>query len=342
MIYQNSFLEKYKDASYFGELDFIKAVAIFSVIILHSVPPDALHSIFAPFHIWHAVPIFILISGVTSTVSIDRRGNFSILEEYSVKRFFHKIRRILLPFTLVWLLEAIVLLESGKENFNQILRYYLVGGVGPGSYFTPLFIQHLLVFPIIYWILNKFAPSNKLLFLCGLFLFSLFIEWICVLVAIPDWIYRFLYIRYFFASILGIYYIKGWLSIKQILFFAPLSILYIFLVSYLDHSFLFIYPSWDFHHAPAYFYTLILVFFLGFIYRVASPISFYLENIGKASYHIFLIQMLWFWIFPKNSRDPLSHTLFFIVTSLFFPVFIGYLYYKLQCRLENRCFFTKK
>ena len=333
----NSFIEAFnikrvddhKD-NYFNEINLIKSFSIIAVIILHTIPSNILFTIFAPFHIWHAVPIFIMIAGMNSTLSAFKQGEFNFLNEYSVYKLKKYFQRILIPFSIVWLVEIYVLILRNEATTGKIILTFFTGGIGPGSYFTPLFIQHLIVFPGILWIKNKFISYDQYVILVCFFLISLFLEFLCVIFNIPEWLYRLLYVRYIFASIIGSYIVSHKFKKSTVMLLASLSFVYIVCVSYLKFDLLFIYPAWDFQHAPAYFYTAFFLFFLWWIYPFFRQFDIILIPFGKATYHIFLFQMLWFWIFTRILRAFISNDLVSIALNIFVCLLFGYVFFKIQ------------
>ena len=55
-----------------NSLDYLKAYAIIAVLFLHLLPYNYLIKTFAQFHIWQAVPIFVLLMGYTFTLSFNK------------------------------------------------------------------------------------------------------------------------------------------------------------------------------------------------------------------------------------------------------------------------------
>lgn len=327
----------HNDVCYYNQIDFIKAIAITSVIILHTVPSDILlFTIFAPFHIWHAVPVFIMIAGINSTLSIYKRGHFSLSYEYSLDKYIIYFKRILIPFSIVWLFQIFVLILAKKATLGKIFYLYVTGGLGPGGYFTPLFIQHLILFPTIIWLKNKFSSYNQFTMLAGFFLVSVFLEWMCIILNIPEWLYRLLYLRYLFAAVIGTYIVSHGFSKKVFLLITPISVIYIICVSYLNYNLPIIYSAWNFQHAPAYFYTALLVFCLWRIYPLFRGIENYFLPIGKASYHIFLFQMIWFWKFARFLRKLVTNDLLYLTLNIFICLLVGYAFYTIQMALTKR------
>ncbi|MDD5712194.1 MAG: hypothetical protein PHY31_05465 [Smithellaceae bacterium] len=95
-----------------------------------------------------------------------------------------------------------------KNSGLDIVTSYLSGGLGPGSFFTPVFIQHLLIFPLIMWAVCKLDRYDQFIAIIIFFCISLFAEWICLALHMPEWLYRLVYVRYIFAVVIGIYLVR--------------------------------------------------------------------------------------------------------------------------------------
>lgn len=339
---------------YFPEIDLVKTIAIISVILLHTIPSLFLYRIYAPFHIWQAIPLFMLLAGITSTLSVERFGKIGI--SYLKKSSLKYMRRIIFPFTLVWLVEIFIIILFGEISLLDIFYSYFAGGIGPGSYFTPLFIQHILFFPILYYFIIKIKKINVYFQLIFFFFVSLLIDWLTFRMGVSDGLYRLLYVRYLFAVVLGIYIWKYKNSISKKAFVIPciLSICYIYLIAYLNWIPPFHHPSWIFQHAPCYFYTVFLVFLLWkipIIYRVLSEkINLKISNtfhliliIGKASYHIYLAQMVYFWllhpivigVITNMDISGIIKAIIYLLSSLTISLFSGIVFYRVHMRFSN-------
>lgn len=318
-------------ASYhFNEIDFIKSVAIVAVIILHTLPAKMLYTIFAPFHIWHAVPIFFVIAGMNSTLSSSRRGTFVLSREYSADRFIKYFQKIFLPFLIVWLFEILVLVCTKKVTIGKVIYTFFAGGMGPGSYFTPLFIQHLMIFPLILWLKNKLHTYNCYVNVISFLLASLLLEWLCIALSVPAWLYRLLYVRYLFAAFLGSYMVSPGLKGGMAPFLTVLGVVYIACISYGGCDLAIIYPTWGFQHAPAYFYTIFLVICLWHMYPFLQWLDGIIMFIGKASYHIFLLQMVWFKMAAHAVHNVIPNMVAYLVINIGFCLLLGCLFFKMQ------------
>ena len=315
--------------SYLREVDFIKAIAIIAVLCLHSLPVPVLLSILAPFHIWQAVPLFIMMAGFTANLTAGRRSDRSLANFYSKTWFKRLGRRFLIPFIAIWLLEIVILGLSGKAVLGRVAGSLWRGGFGPGSYFIPLFFQHLLIFPLLLRFQERFV-NRPVQLLVGFLLLALGLDWGCRIMGIPEGLYRLLYVRYIFAAVLGGFIAGHRLGGKIVLPAVGLGALYIGLVSYRSLDLFFIYPAWSFQHAPAYFYT--AGHFL-FLWRSSSCCRFLdrlLLPLGRASFHIFLFQMVWFWKVSRHIEAVVGGPGIALLVNLLVCLGVGWLFYRLQ------------
>ncbi|RSD35195.1 MAG: acetyltransferase, fucose-4-O-acetylase [Methanohalophilus sp.] len=271
----------------------------------------------APFHIWQAVPIFIIIAGYVGALSYKRHQNSTLLQLYSIRLLSRRIKRIIVPFIVVFTIQIIYIYiyiypDVGPIQITNIITSFISGGHGPGSYFVPLIIQHILILPILYvWIIKYpkyFIPLT--------FLISLTLEQLMILLSVPVDVYRLLYIRYFFAGALGVWLaINHKTPIKILILGALLSSIYIFVVNYLNYQPSFIYPAWSSQHSPSYLWTLLIIV-AGISYfpeDATNLIQSLIKKLGQASWHIFLVQMTYFWILG-------SHVKSFFFSGLSYPI----------------------
>ena len=319
-----------KTAHHFNEIDFIKASAIVAVIILHSLPAPMLYTIFAPFHIWHAVPIFLVIAGMNSSLSRAGTGKFVFLKEYASEKLVKYFQKIIVPFVIIWLFEIVVMACTKKITPGKIVYTFFAGGMGPGSYFTPVFMQHLMIFPVILWIKNKLPLHNQYAIAGCFLLISLLLEWMCIVLAVPEWLYRLLYVRYLFAAFLGSCLVSYGFGKAMMLLLTVSGIAYIGCVSYCKFNLPIMYPSWGFQHAPAYFYTVFLIFCLWHLYPFFQRLDTVIILIGKATYHIFLLQMVWFKMAAHAVQGFIPHVSIYVMINVGICLLLGCLFFNLQ------------
>lgn len=274
----------------------LKGLAIISVIMLHSLSTPVKLSIGAPFYIWQAVPIFIIIAGYNGAMSCNARGFITLRQCYDWPTLYRRFHRILVPFFWIWILQmAIIFTILGQSpSMQDIAKSFITGGQGAGTYFVPVILQHILILPALFWMGKR---SSTLMVLAALF-FNLCFEAASVLSGMTEPTYKFIYLRFLFAGALGVWLVvtmdkpKIWIALGTIM-----SLVYIAAVGYLGFSFPFIHPSWGIQNVPSYMWPFSMVLLgLTFLPRAANGfLGVIIASLGKASYQIFLVQMTFFW-----------------------------------------------
>ena len=267
------------------ELDFIKGFAILSVILLHTLSRSMLYEIYAYFHIWQAVPLFVFVSYYLFFVRLGQTSNVSFY--FSRTNIKKVIRRVIIPFTIIELLVIIVNeLFSFPISALSIIRNL---GIGPGSYYPYIYIQLWVSAPFIFVLLRKIKYGGVILLLMCVVLNIVACHYVSY-----DRIYSFLFIRYLFIAFLAYQWYKK--DIKICLLFSVVSIIYYFLVIKCDINFApWIDNRWELQQFPAFFYTLLLFAFLYKSYPYLNlrfgKVMKFVERLGRYSYEIFLLQM---------------------------------------------------
>lgn len=314
-------------------IDIIKGIAIIAVILIHSLTDELLLDILSPFYIWQAVPVFMLLVGYNTAQSFQRRGYVSLNQFYNFPFLYSKVERLVYPFLFIWIIQVIVhFLMLDGLSFKTLIASLFTGGWGPGSYFILVIIQATLILPLIYLLMKK----NLTVMTIVLFFFSILLDVFFMMIDVPGSVYRVIVIRYVFALVLGV-----WLSLntkkinyKWLIPLAILSAFYIAGVYYLEWEF-FIERYWQSQHAPSYFWTLFLVIMGLKIYqfKAGNPLSRLLVKMGKASYHIFLVQMSYFWLITDSiSNLPLT---IYLVISLTICIVFGLLFFNAENTLRK-------
>jgi peptidoglycan/LPS O-acetylase OafA/YrhL len=328
------------------QIDILKGLAIISVILIHTFSDQYLMAIGAPFYIYQAVPVFILVAAFTSTYALVTYQKRTLTQCYDTSIIIRRLKRILGPYLIIWIIQLLIILYIVTLNLNIQFQYlnhfsyhgfdlilnFFSGGQGPGSYFIPVILQQILLIPIFYYLALR-SPDYMLVVI---FILDLCLEYLAIITGIPPWLYTLLYIRYMFAGALGVWLVFQKDAIPKWLFIGVLaSFVYIFAVQYLNFQFWFIYPAWGFFHAFSYFWTVILVI-LGL--RLLPSGSFrgiftILEKLGKASWHIFLVQMTFlFFLWPifVQFADSVISVILLPIINLTACLFLGYGFYLLH------------
>ena len=145
-------------------IDIIKAFAIISVLILHvNVPYEFDQKFFLSLYTLVSVQIFIIITGYNYTASYMNR-NITLKTWYGKYNLQRKLKRILIPYILIVIFETIILYikvdYTKYRNLKYIGTLFLEGGLGPGSYYTPVLIQIVFIYFPLLLIFNNYLKNT--------------------------------------------------------------------------------------------------------------------------------------------------------------------------------------
>lgn len=311
------------NSDYLGYIDFFKGIAILSIIMLHALPRDVLISSYALLHIWQGVPLFVFVSFFLIFRKIDNNTS----AYYSQKGFLKLYKRIILPFVLFQGVLIYSYLING--DYRSVIGTLVSGGGGPGAYYPHIYIQLWLLAPLLYKIIDKSGKLGGALLFC----ISLVSNIILYYLNVPDFIERCMIIRYLFLSVVAYKWLKTPDNMMWIVFLPLISLGYWFVLDNYDlNPFIPNKGGWGGQQAPAYFYVYFWVWILLKVFKLSPNIirSFF-EWLGKRSYEIFLMQMLYFLIpirellFNGNSEYQL---ILYCLLSCLISICPVYLYFR--------------
>lgn len=293
----------------------MKGICILIVIFEHSKWTRAQWlKLLIPFWDRMAIPCFMVISGFVYARSIEGK---TLKEAYEPKRIIRQLKRYLIPFLFVFLMETLLyavadtslvkkfLLDrfgyvynsdfSEKLTLSSVFHSLIIGGYGPGNYYTPVLMQLVLLFPLIYAFMKKAGFGG----LITSFFFCLCSELWQYHYQIPASVYRNLVFRHMLTICFGIYLALGLYKKDKVLNILSLitGFSYIILHSYYGWTPSFFAKGWaDVCFVPCLFFIPIIAFFIQKEKITCKP----LEKIGKASYHIYLTQMVYYTFVKKD------------------------------------------
>ena len=325
-------------------IDVLKGILIIFVIILHSPIDTALQAkLLFPFWIMQAVPCFLFITGYVYALSYQRRNIESMWGAYSKERVVEQLLRYVIPFTMIFVVEWLLFRITGLYTVNvfkygvfALFQDYLRGGIGVGSYYFPLLIQNIFIFPIIYFVIKK--HNFKGLLYC--FFANILYELFKTSYYMNDAEYRLLIFRYIFVIAAGCYLAIGKYEINKKTYIisiicAIVGIGFLILFYYTNyHPKIFIY--WTDTSVLVCMYVVPL---MGFLITKVKIKCFILELIGKASFNIFLIQKIYF-VFADKIYEIMPYKAFHIFLNVINCILMGILFYYIEKNITK--FIIKK
>ncbi len=328
---------------YIKQLDLIKGFAILSVIVLHTIPIEYLGTIHAQLYIWQAVPVFFIISGITLVISSSQKSHMTFKDFY-IQNLISRIKRIVLPFLVIFVISLAYGIYTHKAYIGvlNIIGYLPVSG--DGNYFVTILLQYIILAPIIVRVFNK----HPYVTIIGLFAvdlsFELIAPYIPVFTSVP-YLYSGCILRYTSAIALGMYAGNEYLKNKSVNIKNPfiltgfaISLVFLVALSFFHFRIPMFRPEWAVQSIISFFYPAIAVILL-LNWNYETKISV-LQTIGKASYHIFLVQIIFFGfglslqkLIPTQSFALLGIPA--IIGNLIITVLIGYLFYRAEVYIRS-------
>jgi hypothetical protein len=285
-----------------NEYDFVKGVAIVFVVLLHSISYSDLYAIFAPWHIWQAIPLFVIVSGALHAKSAEVQ---SLSHLAKIRK---SILKLILPALVIWVIQLILLyFIKGDIDGHRMIELFKQGGFGAGGYFIYIAIQNIFFGIVFYSIIKKYKRSG-LIFIGA---FSVLFDIVAYKYSIDEEMYRVIATRYAFFYAIGLAYVRGLLDFNRFFIFVfwVFGVVWLAIIQFFLFDFHPVYPSWHSHTALSGFVA--FGFFLALIkiynYISSCDIARLVCTLGRSSYYIFLVQMTYFWSkrwFVSNNYYP--------------------------------------
>lgn len=306
------------------QVDLLKGLAIIFVIVGHTISFTSIKSLnlisfIFILTIFQAVPIFFLLMGRNMASSFKKRGYKNLNQIFTKTYFKRRLRRIVYPLIIAFIISAVIGVFCQKTLYFGLFN--LIGQLplfGPGNYFISIILEFIIIFPLIYVMFEHYP--NLTLISC--FLINLVFELISKqYILSPDgfYLYGASILRYLFLICLGLCLIKfdfnkSLFQNRLIILGFVLSMAYLFISFFLGGISQYFIPTYQYTNVMASFYPLILVILcLRYFPSKSSAIPInLLALIGKASYHIFLVQIIFFGI----GLSLLENRIFINPTSL--------------------------
>jgi len=312
-----------------GIVDLLKGICIILVCITHYEWTSAERKEML-FSWWvdMAVPIFMILSGYVYEKSLKRKGIVSLSKLYVPVDILKRTIRLTIPILVAYSLTLAWDSANLPEIRYDIFITFLQGGRGPGSYYYPVMMQSVFLLPVVGVLVSRYEEKGLLVCLVA----NAVYEILHVAYGIPVSSYRFLVFRYIFVLASGCYIALGKkvpTVISPVMFCTGV----LFLCSYLYFGF-----------KPKYVKDWVGTSFLASMYIV--PVVWLLirkcklrftpvEFLGKASYHIFAMQMLYYYSVASHVYQYVASRKVQLLISVVTPVCAGILLYFMEMPLTK-------
>lgn len=307
-------------------VDFLKGIAICMVIITHYEWTELeRHNFLFPYIVDMAIPIFMILTGYTYSLSNEKHCINTLEDAYSWKNIRARFIRYTVPFfiLIIWELfdsRIAIVFDNPLDYVAWILR----GTDGPGSYYYPILLQLILVLPILNCCFKKWGGCGALI---ACFIANLTYELMRWAYAMNAECYRLLVFRYIFVVGAGIYTYKGYrLKRYTSIIMVLAGAVYIFAVNFTYY-----------HPVVLSFWTntnlisvMIVIPIMNWLLKYPN-ISFKpLELVGRASYHIFLVQMVYYLCYYSIITSKVTDRKAELFIGLIICILIGIGFYLIE------------
>jgi len=308
-----------KSSNYFFQVDIMKTWMIFLVILDHSTTHVFLSQYYSALWERIAIPGFIVVMGFNLGISFKEKGITTLKEAYSKEYFVSKMKRYVIPYIVLYLIQVIIylfvniifhpaIIDNGNYDFSGYMLLGYTPFWGPGMWFIPALLGTILIFPLLYVCFKK-TPITT-------FLACFLIEWTMHFLASNIYSNSWFFTKIFFVTHI-FYMFSGiglglWISEEQKIFSIRNMILWILLPFSLIY--LIYYAVRGFGTLRSLMYILDLGWiggdynFLSFPYSAflflillkifpknsENRLSKIIKKISRATYHILLFQILYF------------------------------------------------
>lgn len=143
-------------------------------------------------------------------MSANKRNISTLKEYFHWKTISPKLSRLLFPYPIIIALETILFVAISfgipiasvkvPKSFVELFMGYLTGGWGPGSYYVPILMQFLILFPLMFLTFKK----SPVIAVTLSFVLHLCFDILANTLPISDGLYRLSVFRYPVFVVVGI------------------------------------------------------------------------------------------------------------------------------------------
>lgn len=274
--------------------DIIKGIMILFIIVTHykfNYPEDYRKYGFF-FYVDMAVPVFMVITGYFAALRLNKHNINSYAGVLSRKIVVPQVMRFLIPYFITFTVEIPWFIYN-KQNTVQIIQKFLGGGEGPGSYYTPVLLQIIFIFPIIYFLIKKYDFFGVIL--C--FVFTGVWEAIQFSWEMDNASYARICFRYISFLAFGCYMSIGKTKLRNGVLWGIfiVGVIWQAMLNYIPLTPIFMNSAWARVNYLSSLFIMPILYILIQKTKSKNNIKFkILQEIGKASYNIYLVQMVFY------------------------------------------------
>ena len=308
----------------YPQIDIMKGFAILGVLFTHAAMPPLASKPLTYFHSDQAVPVFVVLMAMNLAMSLRRQA-----EKHGPSHYSRRLRRLAVPFAIVFAVSSGIaawrwFALGVRPNFGPLtLLGYLPFG-GAGNYFIFIIAAFTLVGPALWAAYRRWPRASVAAMIAADLAFEL--AYGALAPHVPHFsVYGGNPMRLLAAFAIGLWLADGWELTERrnrwLLVFATVSFTYMVAVQ-LGHPLPVFPDAWQPQNALGFGYTALLVMLgMRWLPGVERGAWVVLGELGRASYHVYLVQMLYFGFHERYLLLP-------VVEDLARPSLLGWLFYR--------------
>lgn len=223
------------------------------------------------------------------------------------------------------MVEWIMLQRNNKFGLMHLAKIFLQGGVGMGSYYYPIMMQFIFVFPLIFCIVKKWKEKG----IIACFVINLIYELLQSSYDMNQECYRLLLFRYIFLISFGCFLAlyednnKRWYILSIIV-----GIAFQYITQYTQYEPKII-KYWTGTSCVSALY--IIPIFAYLFRNVDSDFCIRpINEIGKASFNVFLVQMVYYQTGANIIYSLIENWMIRVICNITICTILGYIFYMIE------------
>lgn len=287
----------------------------------------------------YAVAIFLLVTGYLLASSIKKLET-PVKSWYTSSNIIPRIMRFYLPFIPVFIVGLVykIIVKDYSYTAMEVIARFILGGFKPGSYYITILAEVVLVFPIIYILVRKLKSLGVLIAVLLTFAY----DTACTYFGMNDIMYKFLVFRFTTHIALGVYAsitdFKTDHLFNTVVFAVGMAYFIVCLTLRMYVPTIFF--QWSEASFPvALFMYVPVMWFIEATKGISytdSKLSGFTMLFANATYHIFLIQLLYYTTFGFEFNEYVFNVALTMPLNILITVPLGIGYYMLLSPMEKR------
>jgi peptidoglycan/LPS O-acetylase OafA/YrhL len=293
------------------QIDVIKGLAIVGVMVQHAFTAEFLHGSWDTLWAGQAVPVFFVLMGLNAARSAARSADVSLRGLYSARYLRGRLNRLVVPLAVAWVIALIVAAAIGAFHVGPLVVLGVLPiASAPGNYFVTIVLEFAVLFPAVYVCFTR-APLRTTVIVAALDIaFELVaphVRQLTVNGVGNGYLYEAAIVKYGTAIVAGMWLARLPITPRRagtLFCLGAASVVYLIILH--------VQPSWfswltdSFSRSTNFLSVFYAVWLTWMGLLRLTPRRWFgaydvLEAIGRASYHVFLIQIIWFGAITNRS-----------------------------------------